>query len=256
MGLRRPYMKLTEAKLKELIAEVIDEGWAITKKNRLSGQNAGAGSLRPRQMKKPGDGAKAASQGQELHGWDKYIQLAAEQYANLPNETPEGRESYEAFAEHIQTLYPKVTSAYNVSFVDDQPYRSGRHMSKAVTKTGDFKVSRQFIQSDDPEEMDVNLKNRAVHDFFGHLNARGHEKGNYNAFSFMGEIKAYQNQLRMASPDAVPFLYVVLVGQLCYFYHYGENGPVKFSLMPDFDPINLGRVAGYRITQDGDLEKE
>ena len=249
-------MELTETKLKELVKEILDEAWAITNKNRATGQNAGAGSLSPRQMKKPGDGAMAVSQNQELHGWDKYIQLVAEQYANLPKETPEGRKSYEAFAEHITSLYPKVTSAYDVSFVDDQPYKSARHMSKSVANTGDFKVSRQFIQSDNPEEMDINLKNRAVHDFFGHLNARGHERGDFNAFSFKGEVKAYQKQLRMASTAATPFLFTVLVGQLCYFYHYGENGPLKVALMPNFDPIKIGRVDGYKITLNGDLERE
>ena len=249
-------MKLTENKLKQLINEVLDEGWAVTKATRMPGQNAGAGSLRPRQMKKPGDGAKAVAAGEELHGWDKYIQLAAEEYERMPFEEEGAKKSFDAFAEHILKLYPKVDKTYNVSFVDNQPYTSAKHMSQSVKHTGDFKISRQYIQTHDPEKMDINLKNRAVHDYFGHLNARGHEKGSYNPFSFIGEIKAYQNQLKMVSKDAIPFLYVVLVGQLCYFYHYGENGPLKIALMPDFDPINIGRVRGYRITPDGDLEKE
>ncbi len=253
-------MQLTPKALRKLILEVLNEGWAITKSTRLPSQASGAGSLKkPTYMDTPekaGKAYEAVKKGVKLEGWDLYAQLVAEAYKAAPKENPEGLKGYDIFKDHILSLYPKVSSTYDVSFVDKQPYDTGEEMGQKVKDTGDLEISTQFLQSDDEEERMLNLKNRAVHDYFGHLKARGHEKQGVNAnFTLLGEIKSFNNQAKMIPPEGVPFLFSILVGQAAHYNYYGYFPEFKATTLDDFNPFRLGEVKGYKITKDNNLEK-
>ena len=242
--------------MKIRIKRKLNEGWAI--KKGVKGQRSGASSLSGPHYPKAGSAAKALQAGEQLRGWDKYAQLITEAYIAAPKETPEGLRMYEMFEDHIRTLHPKIEKMYNIDYVDRQPYASAEEMAQKMQDTGDFEISSQFLQSDDPEQIKINLQNRAVHDFFGHLRARAFEKDPsvIGQFSLHGELRSYNNQLKVASPKMVPLLFTLIVGQAAHFFHKGYFPGLKLVALPGFDYFNIGRVKGYMITKDGDLVKK
>ena len=241
--------------MKIRIKRKVNEGWAVKKGQ---GQRSGASSLSGPVYNELGSGRKAVEAGQELHGWDKYCQLVTEAYIAAPKETPQGLEMYKEFEKHILTLHPKIEKLYDISYVDRQPYATAADMSKGVQDTGTFEISSQFLQSASPEQRKINLQNRAVHDYFGHLRARAHEKDPsvIGDFSLKGELRAYNNQLKVASPKMVPLMFTLVIGQACHAVHMGYFPELKMAPLPGFDYFNLGRVDGYVITKDGDLVKK
>ena len=250
-------MKLSLSTIRRIIKEELMESWAVTKATKSAGQKAGIHSLSGPKFLKPGDAALAVERGEELHGWDKYAQLVAYAYIEAPERTAEGERMLDLFQKETANLHKKVRGLYNINYVDRQPYKSADEMSQKLQTTGEFDISSQFIQSDDPEEIETNLQNRAVHDFFGHLKARGHEKDPsvIGSFTLLGELRAYNNQLKMMSPKVVPLAFTLMVGQVCHEIHFGNFPSLKLSRLTGFDYYNVGRVDGYQISQDGDLIK-
>lgn len=255
---RRSAMKITSEQLKNIIKEELEkviEGWAISKKNRKPGQAAGGASLqRPRNLEEPL--VNLVKKGEELRGWEKYAQLVALAYKAAPKETTEGLKQLDVLKKHIAKMAPKVEKTYDIKFVDKQPYTSAKDMSDKIKDTGEFEISSQFIQTDDPELRKVNLQNRYVHDFFGHLKGKAHEKGAKLAeFNLLGEIETFLNQSKITPPMARPLLFTMIVGQVCYKIYFGNFPELKIVNLKEFDHEKLGNVEGYKITTDNDLEK-
>jgi len=251
-------MKITSKLLKDIIKEELEkviEGWAISKKNRKPGQDAGASGLqRPRNLEEPL--VKSVERGEILKGWEKYAELVAKAYVAAPKETKEGLEQLDILKKHITKMAPKVEKTYDVKFVDKQPYASAKEMSDKIKDTGEFEISSQFIQTDDPELRKVNLQNRYVHDFFGHLKGKAHEKGkNLAEFNLLGEIQTFHNQAKITPPEALPLLFTMIVGQVCFKIYFGYFPELKLVGLNQFDYERLGNVEGYNITTDNDLEK-
>ena len=251
----RLFMVVWRTPMKIRIKRKLNEGWAIKKG---MGQRAGASSLSGPHFHVPGDAYKAVQSGQQLQGWDKYCQLVTEAYIAAPKETPEGLRMYEMFEDHITTLHPKIEKLYNIDYVNRQPYASAKEMGQKMQDTGTFEISSQFLQSANPQQRKINLQNRAVHDYFGHLRARAYEKDPsvIGEFSLLGELQAYNNQLKVASPKMVPLMFTLVVGQACHNFHMGNFPGLKLSVLPGFDYFNIGRVDGYGITKSGDLVKK
>jgi hypothetical protein len=265
-------MKLTLNEMKKIISEElkkflkeqeIEEGWAIKKQTkRAPGQGAGFRSLKPpKYMSDPNDAGKAHKEvmnGEKLEGWDKYAQLVAEAYEAAPEKDPKAAAIFERLGHHILMNFPKVASSYNVKFVDGQPYDTAGQMATDMKKTGVMKVSKDFNQSEIFGELE-NLYFRAVHDYYGHLQAKGFEKdtSKITKFNLEGELRAYNNHAKMLrGSELLKAIYTEVLGQACYFMYYGKFPDQKAILMDDmFDHENIGRVKGYQII-DGDLVKE
>ncbi len=135
--------------------------------------------------------------------------------------------------------------------MDRDPYASAEEMQNKVRETGVLEISKEFNQSEafGPE---VNLMLRAVHDFAAHLGAN--PKSRPRSFSFKGELQSYNKHLALigAQSKAVGALFTEIVAQVCHFWYYGQFPSQKIVLLPDFDWVHLGRVAGYQIVE-GDL---
>lgn len=72
-----------------------------------------------------------------------------------------------------------------------------------------------------PLQHDLNSEFRAVHDFYGHY------LGQFPFESFSGELGAYRAHKRLFSPESVPALFGETIGQLCYFFYFGEFVPLQ-----------------------------
>jgi hypothetical protein len=235
----------------------IDEAWATKSSNKGKG-GAGFGSLAKPEymisMDMAGKASEAVKNGVELHGWDKYGQLVAEAYEKAPKETPEAVEAFKQLGHHVLKNFKKVQSVYPVDFVDGQPYDSAAEMAKDINMTGIMKISKDFNQSEVFGEVE-NLYFRAVHDYYGHLKAQGHEKSpeKITRFNLEGELKAYNHHLMMLrGSEMAKAVFTEVIGQACYFMYHGNFPDQKVFFLNGFDHENLGRVDGYEI-QDGDL---
>ena len=254
--------KLFESWRRFLHEQELEEGWAIkSNQPRPPGQGAGYGSLKPSKymtkMDDAGKAHKAVMKGEELEGWDKYAQLVAEAYKAAPERDPRAAEAFERLGHHILANFPKLASAYKVEFVDGQPYKSAGEMASKMQDTGVMQVSQDFNQSEVFGELE-NLYFRAVHDYYGHLQARGFEKDSskITRFNLEGELRAYNNHAKMlkGSPQ-LKAIFTEVLGQACHFMYYGFFPDQKVIFMDDmFDHENIGRVKGYEIVN-GNLEK-
>ena len=242
--------------IKLKIQQKYNEAWAIKSKNK-HGKPAGFGSLA-----KPvycvagreGDAAKAVKQGIELKGWDKYAQLVVEAYEAAPARDPKAEQAFEKLGHHILKNIKKVQSSYPVEFVDGQPYDSAEQMSAEIKETGIMKISKDFNQSEVFGEIE-NLFFRAVHDYYGHLAARGHESDDkkITTFDLEGELRAYNGHLKMlGTSDMAKAVFTEVIGQACYNIYYGNFPEQKVCFLDGFDHVNLGNVKGYQIV-DQDL---
>jgi len=244
--------KLFENWRRFMAEQNLEEGWAGAK---------GFGSLNaPIYMDDPnkaGEAQKAVQRGEELKGWDKYAQLVAEAYMAAPEKEPAADEAFERLGHHVLANFPKVASSYNVEFVEGQPYDTAAQMSNELMKTGAMKVSKDFNQSEIFGEME-NLFFRAVHDYYGHLRAKGHEGDDkkITKFNLKGELQAFNNHAKMLrGSEMLKAVFTEVIGQACCFLYFGKFPDQKVTFIDDqFDMYKLGRVAGYEIV-DGNLVK-
>lgn len=58
-----------------------------------------------------------------------------------------------------------------------------------------------------------------------------------------GEVKAYNLHRKLAPKDTWPALFTEVIGQACYANSRGEFPEQKVSVMPMFDPVNVGNFA-------------
>ncbi len=228
------------------------EAWAVKSGNK-HGKPAGFGSLaKPKymvSMDMAGKASEVVKGGEELYGWDKYAQLVAEAYEAAPEKDPRAAEAFERLGHHVIKNIKKVQSAYDVEFVDGQPYDSAEEMAQKMRETGVMQISKDFNQSEVFGEME-NLYFRAVHDYYGHLAARGFEsdESKITHFNLKGELRAYNGHLKMlGNSDMAKAVFTEVIGQACYFMYHGHFPDQKVAFLDDFDHINVGRVKGYDI---------
>lgn len=218
------------------------------RKNPWAGTGFGGTLSAPKVTLTPGAGCKYKG---TLHGWDRYIQLVAQAYKAAPKKTPEGAKSFIALKKHIVRMFKRMQSRVVVKFVDYDPYETAEEMRRAVRDTGIMEISSGFNQSEafGPE---VNLMLRAVHDFSAHLGSNPKKKP--RPFSLKGELQSYNKHLNLVgkSSKAAGALYTEIVGQVCYFFYYGDFPKQKIVTMPDFSWTKIGEVKGYKIV-DKDL---
>ena len=260
-------MSTKKANLRVNILKNYQEAWAVKSKNK-KGMPAGFGSLaKPVYCVAGSEGAaaEAVKRGEELKGWDKYVQLVVEAYELAPSREPKAEQAFEKLGHHILKNIKKVQSSYPVEFVDGQPYDSAEQMSAEIKKTGIMKISKDFNQSEVFGEVE-NLYFRAVHDYYGHLAARGHETDDskITTFDLEGELRAYNGHLKMlGKSDMARAVFTEVIGQASYNLFYGDFPDQKVCFLDKFDHINLGKVEGYEIvdqnlvpvSQEGKLPK-
>lgn len=194
----------------------------------------------------PGEGVKIAHSGGTLHGWDRYIQVVAEEYQKSPKRTPKGEESYRALTEHILKMDKRIRSRIQVEYVDRDPYETSDEMRERVRDTGVLEVSTLFNQSE-AFEPDVNLMLRAIHDWLAHLGGNAAKKN--RGFDFKGEMQAYNKHLSLVGRQAhaAGAMFTEIVGQVCYFWYFGQFPGQKVITLDRFNWAKLGEVRGMRI---------
>lgn len=138
----------------------------------------------------------------------------AKAYENLKHspECPEVRGAYTQFALEIEQQF--LTIPVMVEFVEGDAYRTSAEMFADIENNNTLKI----WNGGEPHELiaDVNLKFRAVHDYFGHYKGR-------NNFSYEGESKAYKLHSAMFSSLANKALFTETIGQNSWFNFSDEN---------------------------------
>ena len=227
-------------KLIEDLGLHLDEAW---------GGSGFGGTLSPSDVTLKAGAAKDHSE--QLHGWDRYVELVAKEYAAAPKTSAAGKKSFIALKKHIVVMFKRMQSRVKVEFVADDPYDSAAQMQAEVKKTGVLKIASGFNQSEafGPE---VNLMLRAVHDFSAHLGSN--PKNKPRPFSLKGELQAYNKHLALVGKQAngAGALFTEIVGQVCFYWYNGRFPDQKIVTLPNLDWSKIGVVKGYKIV-DKDL---
>jgi hypothetical protein len=170
-----------------------------------------------------------------LKKYKKFCDTVAQHYDDLPEMQEDQKWRWDKLADHVEKMYDQIQSRVKVEYVDGQPYDDADEMVKKVNDTGVMQISKDFNEHPvfNPEQ---NLKFRAVHDYIVHImNA---DKG--IDFSRKGEIKAYNLHRKLAPKDTWPALFSEVAAQACYANSRGEFPDQKVSILPMFDPVNVG----------------
>jgi len=176
-----------------------------------------------------------------LKNYEKFCDTVADRYDSLPAMQEDQKWRWDKLAKHIEKFYDQIQSRVKIEYVEGQPYDDAEEMVKKVKDTGTMQISKDFNEHPvfTPEQ---NLKFRAVHDYIVHImNA---DKG--IDFSRKGEIKAYNLHRKLAPKDTWPALFSEVAAQACYANSRGEFPEQKISVLPMFDPVNVGDWADGR----------
>lgn len=88
--------------------------------------------------------------------------------------------------------------------------------------------------------IEENLIFRAVHDYIIHIK-------NNTSFSGKDEIRSYNFHAKVAPKLALPALFTEVVGQACYYVHFGSFPIQKIAILEDFDLEQIGKVTNHTI---------
>jgi len=173
-----------------------------------------------------------------LKKYKTFCDTVSKHYDELPEAQEDEKWRWEKLRDHIDKMYKQIQSRVKVEYVEGQPYESAKEMVKKVKDTGTMQISTDY--NDHPIFSDKeNLRFRAVHDYIVHImNA---DKG--IDFSRKGEIKAYNLHRKLAPKDTWPALFSEVAAQACYANSRGEFPDQKMSILPMFDPVNVGNWA-------------
>jgi len=110
--------------------------------------------------------------------------------------------AYAQFRREIEIQFE--TLPVDVEFTGEDPYKTSKEMFSDIVDNNRLKI----FSGGKPHELmaDVNLKFRAIHDYYGHF-------VNRNSFSGNGEYKAYVQHSKMFSKLAVKALFTETVAQ-------------------------------------------
>jgi len=119
------------------------------------------------------------------------------------------RDAYRKIAQINEVRYEQIPVP--VIWTENDPYDDFQHMKNQVEKTGVFKV---FSGGTHPDCMtrEENIKGRAVHDWYGHLDAECD-------FSFTGEFTKWRHVRDAYPPECAPVLFAEVVGQVAAAYY-------------------------------------
>ena len=134
-------------------------------------------------------------------------------------ESPAVREAYRNIANINEVKFRRMNEEVDVVFTDDDPYSSFEEMKRRVAETGTMKV---FSGGSKPPLMThrENCIGRAVHDYFGHLDADCD-------FSPEGEYTKWEHVRSDYSDDRLGIESLVIfsevVGQLCAAFYLPDG---------------------------------
>jgi hypothetical protein len=119
-------------------------------------------------------------------------------------------------------------------FEPHHTYKTAEEMSSEVLNKGIFRVST--ADSEHPIwSVEQNVRFRAVHDWYTHIL-------NKAPFNARGELRAYNDYVKLIPANAVPAAFTEIVGQVSYAIINGGFGEQKVCLLPQFDYYHLGKV--------------
>ena len=155
------------------------------------------------------------------------IANAYESLTHNPN-CPEVRGAYAQFALEIGQQFS--TLPVNILFVSYDAYKTSKEMFADIDENNTLKI----WSGGEPHELmaDVNLKFRAIHDYFGHYVGR-------NNFSYKGETEAYKTHSAMFSPLANKALFTETIGQNSWF-NFSPNNIDKPNALRKFAEQKAG----------------
>lgn len=173
-----------------------------------------------------------------LKKYDKFCEEVADAYDKLPQKQEDQSWRWDALIDHVDSFFKQMQSKVKVKFVEGQPYQSAKEMRDKVKETGVLEISNEGNEHPifTPEQ---NLRFRAVHDYIVHIipGDAGPD------FSEKGEIKAFNLHRKLAPKDAWPALFTEVAAQACYANARGEFPEQKVSILPQFDPLNVGNYS-------------
>ena len=174
-------------------------------------------------------------------GWDLYAELVAKAYAAAPISDSGTKPLYDKLAEWLNNVFFKrIQGVTKVEFVDYHPYKSAKEMIGRVQKEKVLLVSTVGAEHPFLDPI-ANAKFRAFHDWTGHIQRR-------TAFSFVGELAAFNTHTKMMPREVVPIIFTEVIGQVsCFYASEKTHCPQKAAILRGFDYFNLGVVDGYDI---------
>ena len=147
---------------------------------------------------------------------------------------PAVRAGWEKLIKQIETQFDEMGKNLKVEYVDGQPYKSAEEMVADVKSTGTLKISKDF--NEHPVfSPDQNLKFRAVHDYYGHIQP-GHD------FSMAGEQGTFDSSKHMIQgEDAQNAMRVEVLGQASSMLASGGKFPKQkiFDLKKQREQLGL-----------------
>lgn len=151
------------------------------------------------------------------------------------------RDAYAKIARINRHLYDKIP--VEVVWTEDDPYDDYADMRERVRRTGTLRV---FAGGTEPPFMshEDNVKGRAVHDFFGHLEADV-------PFTFEGEYRKWQHVRGRYPRECAGVLFAEVVGQVAaaYYLDGGFDNPRFTQRACDAPARWLNAAADYVARQ-------
>jgi len=72
--------------------------------------------------------------------WDEYLEAVATAYEKAPAHDASAVPSYQALVAHLDKLFRRITSKFEVEYVDENPYANAEEMVEDVTQNNRLKV--------------------------------------------------------------------------------------------------------------------
>ncbi len=189
-----------------------------------------------------------------LKNWKLYMKLVADAYASAPDYDPKAAPAWLELMKGVEKAFGQKTNkrqAPSIEYVQHDPYKSPHEMIQDINQNNRLMIST--IGNSHPVfDALQNLKLRTVHDMVH----AGHspDKENGHAFSFAGEVGAYNQHIKyLVSAGARAALFTEVVGQAAYYLTYGKFPKQKIAFLPGFDYQKVGMVSGYQVGEDKKL---
>jgi hypothetical protein len=188
-----------------------------------------------------------------------FQRLVAAKYVLAPSTDPEAKMAFEDLLQKIQRQEKMLKSKYEFVPTLDDPYTSMKHMTQDIEKQREMGVAKPKVQVfAEPPAMGgqekqghpvftntQNVMQRGVHDVITHYFGQ-------HPFSARGEYAAYNRHLKtLCNRDqvkggeclAAKAMFTEVVGQISYYYVYGEYTDQKAVILHDFDHAHVGLLA-------------
>jgi len=192
-----------------------------------------------------------------LKSWEEYAVLVANAYENAKDFDSTVVGQWASLNKSNYTLFKRLLSKVNVVFTTnnqsdvgttnilgrdfkieyinpDDEYKTQSEMKSSFESTGILKIS--IDHSSHPIfSVKDNIVFRTVHDYIVHI------LGNHD-FGAKGEIASYNRHAKLAPKDAIPALFIEVVGQACSTIVNGGFPKQKIANLKGFDYYNVGQI--------------